>query len=72
LLGGGVCCNKRLQEMSKIMCKERNAQCFIPKNDLLVDNGAMIAWLGVVEFKKRGATKLKNSQILPYWRTDQV
>jgi len=72
LLGGGVCCNKRLQEMAKIMCKERNAKCFIPSNDLLVDNGAMIAWLGVVEFKKRGETKLKNSQILPYWRTDQV
>lgn len=72
LLGGGVCCNKRLQEMAKLMCKDRNAECFVPTNDLLVDNGAMISWLGIVEFNKRGATPIKNSQILPYWRTDQV
>lgn len=30
LLGGGVACNKRLQEMARIMCKERGAKCFIP------------------------------------------
>src|SRR3989338_1721935 len=28
LLGGGVACNKRLQEMCKIMCEERNCKFF--------------------------------------------
>ena len=42
LLGGGVACNKRLQEMANIMCKERNAKCFIPENQVLVDNGALL------------------------------
>src|SRR3989339_682067 len=28
LLGGGVACNSRLQEMCKIMCKERGAKFF--------------------------------------------
>ncbi len=69
LLGGGVCCNKRLQEMSKNMCEQRGSKCFIPENSLLVDNAAMIAWLGIVEHKAGIKTKL---EIKPYQRTDQV
>ena len=71
LLGGGVACNKRLQEMCKIMCKERNAKCFIPENQFLVDNAAMIAWQGILQ-KKDAATNLKNIDIKPYERTDDV
>lgn len=52
LLGGGVGCNTRLQEMCKIMCEERGCKFFVPPRDLLVDNGAMIAYLGEIMFKK--------------------
>jgi tRNA A37 threonylcarbamoyltransferase TsaD len=52
LLGGGVACNFRLQEMCKIMCEERGARFFCPSRDLLVDNGAMIAYLGEIMFNK--------------------
>tara|TARA_Y100000034_G_C6897843_1_gene414391 strand:- start:2532 stop:3254 length:723 start_codon:yes stop_codon:yes gene_type:complete len=52
LLGGGVACNSRLQEMCKIMCKERNCNFFVPERSLLVDNGAMIAYLGEIMFEK--------------------
>ncbi len=69
LLGGGVCCNKRLQEMAKKMCQERGSKCFIPENSLLVDNAAMIAWLGITEHKAGVKTEL---DIKPYQRTDQV
>ncbi len=51
LLGGGVACNSRLQEMCKIMCKERGAKFFCPERPLLVDNAAMIAYLGEIMFK---------------------
>ena len=51
ILGGGVGCNKRLQEMCRIMCKERGCKFFCPPNDLLVDNGAMIAFLGEIMWK---------------------
>ncbi|MCK4647535.1 tRNA (adenosine(37)-N6)-threonylcarbamoyltransferase complex transferase subunit TsaD [Candidatus Pacearchaeota archaeon] len=51
LLGGGVACNSRLQEMCKIMCKERDAKFFCPEKSLLVDNGAMIAFLGEIMFE---------------------
>ncbi|MCP3683972.1 MAG: bifunctional N(6)-L-threonylcarbamoyladenine synthase/serine/threonine protein kinase [bacterium] len=71
LLGGGVACNKRLQEMANKMCKARNAKCFTPENQFLIDNGAMIAWLGVVEHKAGRRQKLKDTNIRPYWRTDE-
>ena len=51
LLGGGVACNSRLVEMCKIMCKERGAKLFVPEKSLLVDNGAMIAYLGEIMYK---------------------
>ena len=69
LLGGGVACNTRLQEMAKIMCQERGAKCFIPENDLLLDNGAMIAITGKKFYKKNKKYKL---EIHPYERTDDV
>ena len=52
LLGGGVACNKRLQEMCFQMCKERGAKCFVPPNGVLIDNAAMIAGLGYRLYKK--------------------
>jgi N6-L-threonylcarbamoyladenine synthase len=75
LLGGGVACNSRLQEMCKIMCKERGAKFFCPERSLLVDNGAMIAYLGLKLFKSEIKFSHKNSDkidILPRQRTDDV
>jgi len=70
LLGGGVACNKRLQEMCKKMCEERDAKCFIPPADVLIDNGAMIAWQGILQRKQ--ATKNYDIDIRSYERTDDV
>jgi len=50
LLGGGVACNSRLQEMCKKMCEERSIEFFCPERSLLVDNAAMIAYLGEIIF----------------------
>ena len=75
LLAGGVACNSRLQEMCKIMCGERGCEFFVPERPLLVDNGAMIAYLGEIMFKKGIYFKGKsvdNVDILPRQRTDDV
>ena len=72
LLGGGVACNKRLQEMCKKMCSERGAKCFIPPNSVMVDNGLMIAWEGIIEYKSRGGGNISKLDIKPYERTDDV
>lgn len=73
LLGGGVACNSRLQEMCKIMCEERGAKFFCPEKSLLVDNGAMIAFLGEIMFGSGVYEKnLDKLDILPRQRTDDV
>ena len=75
LLGGGVACNSRLQEMCKIMCKERGAKFFCPENSLLVDNAAMIAFLGEIMLKKGIKVQGKSIEkldIKPRQRTDDV
>jgi tRNA A37 threonylcarbamoyltransferase TsaD len=75
LLGGGVACNSRLQEMCRIMCEERGAKLFVPENSLLVDNGAMIAFLGGIMFKKGikiPYNKTDDLDIKPRQRTDEV
>jgi len=73
VLGGGVACNKRLQEMCRLMCEARGAKCFVPANEFLVDNAAMIAWTGWVMHVKGGISHDAASlEILPYERTDDV
>jgi glycoprotease/Kae1 family metallohydrolase len=72
LLGGGVVCNKRLQEMASIMCKERKARCFVPENEFLVDNAGMIAWLGAKMFKSGIQVDPEKSDINASQRTDDV
>jgi len=68
VIGGGVGCNKRLRGMCTIMCEERNAKFFAPLNEVLVDNGLMIAWLGILQKNKRE----EKIDIHPYERTDDV
>ncbi len=75
LLGGGVACNSRLQEMCKIMCKERGAKFFCPEKQFLVDNAGMIAFLGEIMFKrgiKFEGKKIEKLDIKPRQRTDDV
>ncbi len=73
LLGGGVACNSRLQEMCKIMCKERGAKFFCPERPLLVDNAAMIAYLGEIMFNSGiKFTDLSKVDINARERTDDV
>jgi tRNA A37 threonylcarbamoyltransferase TsaD len=73
VLGGGVACNKRLQEMCRIMCDERGAKCFVPASEFLVDNAAMIAWTGLLMHQHGGiSVSPELAQIKPYERTDDV
>ncbi len=72
VLGGGVACNKRLQEMCRIMCESRGAKSFCPENQFLVDNAAMIAWTGLLKFSSEKSGDINNTAINPYERTDEV
>lgn len=72
LLGGGVVQNKRLQEMVRIMADERGAKMFAPPGSLCVDNGAMIAWTGLVMHQAGIRTKIDESTVRQRYRTDEV
>ena len=55
------------------MCKERNAKFASPENQFLVDNAAMIAWLGILQYKAQPISlTLDKIDIKPYLRTDQI
>lgn len=71
LLTGGVAANKRLQEMLRIMCNERGAYFAVVPSEYAGDNGAMIAWLGILMSKADyKPLKLEELDILPRWRTE--
>lgn len=72
LLGGGVACSKRLQEMCRVMCEERGARCFVLPDEVNVDNGLMIAWLGLLEYDAGKRMSVRESDAKPYLRTDEV
>ncbi|MCA9485397.1 MAG: tRNA (adenosine(37)-N6)-threonylcarbamoyltransferase complex transferase subunit TsaD [Nanoarchaeota archaeon] len=74
VLGGGVACNSRLQEMCKIMCSQRiqKTKFFCPARPLLVDNAAMIAYTGEIMFNSGIKTSPEKIEVLPRERTDHV
>ncbi len=72
VLGGGVACNSRLQEMCRMMCEERGAKFFCPERSLLVDNAGMIAYTGEIMFNAGIKEDAKKVDIAPRERTDEV
>lgn len=71
LLVGGVAANKRLQEMIKQMCQDREAKMYVVPDEYSGDQGAMIAWVGILANKSGYRQKVEN-RIDPNWRIDQV
>ena len=72
LLAGGVGANKRLQEMLAVMCSERSARFFAPKSEYLQDNGAMIAYTGLLMLSHGLHTPIAASGANPNFRPDEV
>jgi N6-L-threonylcarbamoyladenine synthase len=72
LLGGGVAANLRLRNMVQKMAEDRGASFFVPSKNLCIDNGAMIAWLGVLMYNSGIRMKVEDSFIDQSYRTDMV
>ena len=72
LLGGGVAANARLRQMLGMMARERGAGMFVPEKKLCIDNGAMIAWLGILMHRSGTRMPMDKSQIRQRFRTDEV
>ena len=72
MLTGGVAASKYLRKMMHTMAEERGAALYVPPASVCVDNGAMIAWLGLVEYKAGITTSIEQSIVQPKQRTDQI
>ena len=72
LLGGGVAANSRLRMMLGRMAADRGAKMFVPEKRLCIDNGAMIAWLGILMHNAGVRMPVGKSQIRQRFRTDDV
>ncbi len=72
LLTGGVAANKRLQEMLGVIATEHGARFMVVPKDFATDNGAMIAWSGVLAFKCGQTTPVEESFVKVRWRVDKV
>ena len=72
LLVGGVGCNARLQEMMRAMADARGARVHGMDARYCVDNGAMIAHTGLLQFLHAGPTPLEKADTTQRFRTDEV
>ena len=72
LLTGGVGSNNRLKEMLRIMAEEHDAVFHSVPKEYALDNGAMIAWAGVLSYKHNLTIPVEKSFVKLKWRLDEV
>ena len=72
LLTGGVAANRRLQSMLKTMAEEHDARFSVVPREYSADNGAMIAWTGVLCYKHGISVPVEKSFVKLKWRLDEV
>ena len=72
LLTGGVAANKRLQSMLGIIAEEHDAKFNVVPLQFATDNGAMIAWTGVLAYTHGLVTPVAESFVKLRWRLEKV
>jgi N6-L-threonylcarbamoyladenine synthase/protein kinase Bud32 len=72
LVTGGVASNKRLKEMLNDMASSHGALFRGLDADLALDNGAMIAWLGLIMQKAGEKTDFEDTLVDQHFRPEEV
>ena len=72
LLTGGVAANKKLQSMVEVIAEEHDAEFCVVPSQFAIDNGAMIAWTGVIAYKCGLVTSIEKSFVKLRWRLEEV
>ncbi|MFW9954293.1 MAG: bifunctional N(6)-L-threonylcarbamoyladenine synthase/serine/threonine protein kinase [Candidatus Thorarchaeota archaeon] len=71
LLTGGVARNNRLTEILEGVAKRHDTLFHRVTPSLAGDQGAMIAWTGILQHQSGDALNIQTSQVRPKWRTDE-
>ena len=58
--------------MLREMCEERGARFHVPERKFLKDNGAMIAYTGILMLKSGVTTPIEKSAVKPNFRPEEV
>jgi N6-L-threonylcarbamoyladenine synthase/protein kinase Bud32 len=72
LLTGGVGANRRLQAMLRTVADEHNSRFFVVPKQYALDNGAMIAWTGILAYKHGKTIPVEKSFVRLKWRLEEV
>jgi N6-L-threonylcarbamoyladenine synthase/protein kinase Bud32 len=72
LLTGGVAANKKLQRMVNDVAEEHRVRFRVVPSQYAIDNGAMIAWTGILAYKTGIVTPIEKSFVKLRWRLEEV
>lgn len=72
LVIGGFARNRRLQEMLSEMAKAHGARVYVVQDEYATDNGAMIAWTGLLHYSVGDTISIEESVVKPRWRIEDV
>jgi len=72
VLVGGVAGSKRLQDKVSLMAKENKALYKPIPYEFARDNGAMIAWTGLLLYSYGISINPENAKVIQRWRLDEV
>lgn len=71
LLTGGVARNNRLTEILTGVANRHDAEFHRVSPSLAGDQGAMIAWTGILQYQAGDRLEVSDSFVRPKWRTDE-
>jgi len=72
LLVGGLARSRRLREMIESMAGLHDAKVYVVPPEYAGDNGAMIAWTGILQLASGQVVEVEDSKIRPRYRIDEV
>jgi N6-L-threonylcarbamoyladenine synthase len=72
LLTGGVAANRILQAKLEVVAKLHDAVCHVVEGMYAGDNGAQIAWTGMLALRTNLVTSVDKARVRPKWRLEDV
>jgi N6-L-threonylcarbamoyladenine synthase len=72
LVIGGFARNRRMQNMLSEMAETHGAKLYVVHDEYATDNGAMIAWTGLLHYRVGDTISIEESVVKPRWRVEDI